>query len=125
MPFMRLPREKLVDCLHSLSEIAKDGSELEAIERAVKAVKSLQSGRRAEINMDIGCSFQCGGLELAYVIIRETGIALEILHSHDAGVGSDHWTDEFSFPGGFITWVESFNNIRDLDGARLSFESYD
>jgi hypothetical protein len=116
---------KLVDCLHSLSEIAKGDSELEAIERAVKAVKSLENGRRAEVNMDIGCSFECGGLEFAYVVIRETGIALEILHSHDAGFGSDHWSDEFSFPGGFTTWVESFNNIRRLDGTRLSFESYD
>jgi hypothetical protein len=113
---------KLVACLRSLGEIAEGDSELDAIERAVTAVKSLENGRRADVNMDIGCLFRDGGLEFAYISIRETSIAVEILHSHDAGFGFDHWSDEFSFPAGFETWAESFRCIRDLDGARLRFE---
>jgi hypothetical protein len=118
--------DQVIVCLRSLIPMADNGSGVTAIGRAIDAVESFESGKRTELNLDIGCGFRAGdaGFEegkFAFIEIREEGIRLSTLHTtYEKQVGSDHSSEDFSFPGEFERWHEIFETIRNDEQAKLS-----
>jgi hypothetical protein len=117
--------DQVIACLRSLIPMAESGSSLAAIKRAIEAIESFERGRRADLNVDIGCGFRAGDAEFeegefAFIEIREASIGLSTLHTtYEKQVGSDHSSETFPFPGGFGRWRDIFDRIRDDEQAEL------
>ena len=113
-------------CLRSLIPLARTGSHLIALGRAIDAVETFETGRRASVNVDIGCGFRAGDIDFeegtfAFIKIREENIELSTLNTtYEKAVGSDHRSDDFAFPEGFAYWCEIFNRVRNEEEAELS-----
>ena len=117
---------QIIACLRSLIQMSDSGSSLATIGRAIEAIEGFKKGRRADLNVDIGCCSRAGDREFkegkfAFVEIREASIGLSTLHTtYEKQVGSDHSSEHFSFPNEFERWRETFDRIRDAEQAELS-----
>jgi hypothetical protein len=118
--------KRVILCLRSLIPLADSGSLLSAIGQAIEAVEMFEKGRRADVNVDIGCGLRTGDAEFeegtfACIEIRQASIGLSILHTtYEKCVGSDHESEEFEFPNGFDEWYIKFKRIRDNEQAKLT-----
>ena len=76
-------------------------------------------GKRAKVNVDVGCGFRTGDSEseeglFAFIQIHEDSIGLSTLRTtYEKRLGSDHQADDLNFPHEFERWSEIFHRVEE------------